>query len=144
MGSAVPSGAFPSGNVADNAEKLFFNNGAQNRFTNQLHVLEVPLGFEYALFKKVPLRIEHGISLSRVLASRVLQYDQASNAYFENNSALHKTGINLFTSVNYTLLKTRTVTLQAGPQVQYDLQSLYKTGPARHLLSGGVGVYMGF
>jgi cytoskeletal protein RodZ len=115
-----------------------------NHFANAFHFIELPLGFEYRLLKKVPLQLQHGITISRLVGSNALQYDDRTNVYYQSKSTLRKSGVALFTSMTYRIWSGKSALLQAGPHVQYGLNSFYTSGPDRHLLSGGVVVSMGF
>lgn len=130
---------------SDRLQQAYKNNGATNRFTNKLHFIELPIGFEYRLLKKQPLYLQHGVLLGRLLKSRVLQYDSHTNAYYQDVLQVNKTGVALFTMASYTVWQGRTVSLQAGPQVQYGLSNLFETsGSPGRLFSGGLAVNMGF
>lgn len=144
VGSSLPSNSLTAGIWDMQTERMFRNNGVQNRFTNKLHVVELPLGFEYRLLKQHPLYMQHGVTISQLIASRVLQYNDAANTYSENAAGLRQTNCHVFTSIEYTFWKTKTFSLQAGPHLQYALGTVYKTTPERHLLAGGVLVNMGF
>jgi hypothetical protein len=115
-----------------------------NQFTNAYHFIELPLGFEYRLLKKLPLQLEHGVAISQLVSSKALQYDGSTNVYYQSKSALRKTSVSLFTSMNYTVWNGPSVSLQAGPHVQYGMQSFYKSGSNSRLLSGGIALSMGF
>lgn len=125
-------------------QNTYLNNSKQNQFTNTLQFLELPVGFEYQLLKRLPLHIQHGITINKLLSGKVLQYDYASNTYNQNSDGLRKTGIGLFTVVDYTIWKGTAASLQAGPHVQYGLQPLFKNSQESHLLSGGLALTMSF
>lgn len=114
------------------------------RFTNAFHFIELPIGFEYQLLKKRPLRLQHGFTLSRLIGSKALQYDSRANMYYQSKTGLCKTGFNVFTAADYTVWKGRTYTLQAGPHLQYGLRDLFENRNGAHLLSGGVQVNVAF
>jgi hypothetical protein len=115
-----------------------------NQFTNAFHFIELPIGFEYRLLKKVPLQLQHGLAISQLVGSKALQYDSRTNIYYRSKNTLRKTGVSVFTAISYTLWSGKSVSLQAGPHMQYGLQNFYKSGSDSHLLSGGITASMGF
>jgi len=133
-----------SNSFALTAQQAFNVNGIQNRFTNRMHFIELPVSFQYQLLKKLPLHIEHGIAVSRLVASRVLQYDSQTNRYYQKETGLRKTGVNVFTTIDYTVWKGKKVSIQAGPYLQYGLQPLVKAEPKTHLISGGFSTRVTF
>lgn len=124
--------------------RAYRNNGVQNKVTNTYHFIELPIGFEYRLLKNQSLAIQHGIAISRLIRSNVLQYDSGSNAYYQSKNGLRKTGINFFTAVDYVIWKNNAFALRAGPQLQLGLQNSFKTAPKSYLVSGGLAVSMDF
>jgi cytoskeletal protein RodZ len=115
-----------------------------NQFTNAFHVIEIPIGFEYRLLKKLPLQLQHGVAISQLIRSKALQYDSRTNMYYRSKSTLRETAVSVFTAISYTVWSGKSVSFQAGPHMQYGLQSFYKSGSDSHLLSGGITASMGF
>lgn len=143
--------ALQNSNAFD-VRKVFRNNGgnnnnssnAKNRFTNAFHFIELPIGFEYLLLKNVPLQMQHGITISQLVASRALQYDSRANLYYQSKTDLRKTSFNVFTAATFTVWKGKTFSLKAGPHLQYGLQSIFKNASGGHLISGGVALNAAF
>jgi hypothetical protein len=143
IGTELPADS-AIGTTLSDARQVFRNNGNHNQFTNTFHFIELPVGLEYQLFKNIPLHVQHGITISQLVASKALQYDYATNRYYQRSAAVPKTGLSLFTGIDYTILKERSFSLQAGPHVQYGLQPLFKNLSGNHLFSGSMAVYMTF
>jgi hypothetical protein len=143
VGSELPA-VSPNFNIQLEARKVFRNNGPQTTFTNVFHFIELPIGLEHQLLKKRPLRLQYGIAITQTVASRALQFDNRTNAYYQSNAGLRKTGFGLFTTMNYTIWKNKAFSVQAGPHLQYGLRPVFKNTSGTHLVSGGVAVNMAF
>lgn len=109
--------------------------GTPSTYTTHYHYLELPLAFEYRLLKRVPLQVQHGISVGYLLASNALYFDPGARVLYKNDRWLRNTGWHLFTSVDYRLLKTPSIALFLGPQVQWSLSPLQQPQEAnKHYL----------
>ncbi|HUQ96463.1 MAG TPA: outer membrane beta-barrel protein [Chitinophagaceae bacterium] len=146
VGTNLPGGlSTGSGNGALSSRTIYQNNGARYRFTNTFHFIEMPVLFEYKVLKKRPLHMQQGIVVSQVIRSNVLQYDSFTNTYYKNESGLQKTMLQFVVGLDYTIYKSKTFSLQAGPQVQWSLQPVFKNKDAKsNLASGGLVLHMGF
>jgi hypothetical protein len=146
VGTALPADTVLqwSNSSALAIRNIYRNNGTYNHFTNKFHFIELPVGYEYVLLQNKRLHVQHGLTISQLLSSKVLHYDGQSNTYYQSKSGLRKTGFSLFTAVDYTVWNGKSVSLQVGPQVQYSLQNVFKNTSNSHLLSGGLGVNVSF
>src|SRR3712207_7715845 len=68
---------------------LFRSDSNSEPYRNRYHYIELPVGFEYRLFKKLPLQLQHGISFGRMIASDALYYDRSANVYYPSRSEEH-------------------------------------------------------
>ncbi len=122
----------------------FTSTGTASSYTNRFHYLELPLAFDYSLFKK--LQVQHGVSIGRLLASNALNYNATSGFYYRSDNWMRKTSFNLFTSINYRLLQKSNLFVIAGPQLQWALSSVQQQQqPNRqHLFFAGVHTQIHF
>lgn len=119
--------------------------GTQNNYSNRYHFIQLPVGIEYQVFRKVPLQVHGGLSLAHLVKTNALTYDYNAQAYYQNSSAYKATQLHLFTNVTYTLWKGKAVKLDAGPYVQYSLAELQKTAPDKNrLFSTGLRTQVSF
>ena len=127
-----------SGNYNGRTERLsnyYRAGGPQKTYTTHYHYLELPLAFEYRLFKNVPLQLQHGLSVGYLLSSNALYFDPGARVLYKNSHWLRNTGWHLFTSVDYRLLKASNFSLYAGPQVQYSISPMQQRQEAsKHYL----------
>lgn len=124
----------------------YSNTGAAKLYKSRYHYIELPLTIDYAPFKNVPLQLQHGVSMGYLVASNALVQSSSSGIYFRSDEVLRKTGFNLFTSFDYRLLKTRSFSLFAGPQLQWSLTPIQKEdGPNKqHLFFAGLNTQLRF
>lgn len=145
----------PVGKKMDTASSLQFsrantavyaNSNRQYQYTTRYHFIELPVGIQYGLFKKLPLQVQHGLSIGQLLGTNALVYDSAANVYYKSNAGLHKTTLNFFTAVEYKIVRNKKMEINLGPQVQYGLTPFYKTSSAakQHLFFVGLSAGMGF
>jgi hypothetical protein len=127
------------------AQNAYRNTRITNRYTNTFHLIELPIGVEHQLFKNIPLHLQYGVAISQLLSGKAVRYNSNTNLYYQDGSALRKTGISFYTALDYTVWKGKGLSLQAGPQVQYGLRDIFKETSAKsHLVSGGIALTMGF
>lgn len=117
--------------------------GDKQKFTNHYYFLEVPVSMQFQLNKShmLPIFIEGGFSLARLMGSDALFYDVHTGVYYKDPSVLQKTQF----SVNSALmvgLPFHGIKLEVGPQVQYGLTPLIndKSQGDQHFLYAGLKV----
>src|SRR5206468_1027936 len=64
----------------------YYENGQSQHFTNQYHLIEVPLSANYQInkSKRIPLVWELGLTPGYIVSSNALYYDPNTNVYFKN------------------------------------------------------------
>jgi hypothetical protein len=124
----------------------FYTNDAQTDYHNRYHFIEVPLRFDYRLFKKLPLQWQAGISVTQLLSADALLYNKASNVYYKEPDAYRKRGMQLTSGFMYQLWKKEKISVAAGPQVQYSLTPLYRkaTSNNQYLFFTGINTNISF
>jgi hypothetical protein len=134
------------GTVSRNASSYYRNDNQLNDYTNQYHFITLPISYEYQLLKRLPLHLTAGVRLSRLIYSNALHYDSAANIYYQDNSLLNKNVAGLFTSLAYRLRSQKNFSLEVGPQFNYGLTPIQKTGASKkqHLYSVGISTQINF
>jgi hypothetical protein len=127
-------------------ENYYTSTGAAEQYTNRFHYLELPLAVDYRPFKKLPLQLQHGLSIGRLIATNALYYNSAAGFYYRNDNWLRKTSFNLFTSVDYRLLQAKSFSLFAGPQLQWALSPVQQKeeNKKQHFFFGGLNAQLRF
>ncbi len=122
------------------------SNASTQSYRTQLHYIELPIGFEYQLFQKLPLHLRHGISVGRLVHNNALTYDRQAAIYYPSDRWLRQTAVNLFTTVDYRLLEGSRLALYTGPQLQWGLTPLQTAEAQRkqHLFWAGLNTRLTF
>ena len=104
----------------------FYTNGNQSPYTNRFHIIEIPVSFEYRVFKKIPLSLSAGASYGHLLKTTALSFDRLSNMYYYNPRDYVRNYVNVFSSIQYSWLRKVKITIQSGPVFQYNCVELQK------------------
>ena len=107
-------------------ESYYRNDANLHKYSNQYHFIQVPVGLDYQVFRSLPLSIQGGIKLERLIYSNALFYNKYAGVYVEDKEMLAKTGVQLFTGVNYQFRKNKAFSFSLGPQIQYGISKLTK------------------
>lgn len=99
--------------------------GNRQVFTNHYYFLELPVNVQYQLNKShlLPVFLESGVSLSRLMGSDALFYNAHSGVYYKDPGVLQKTQFNV-SSALMVGLPFHGIRIMAGPQAQYGLTPL--------------------
>jgi hypothetical protein len=99
--------------------------GDREVFTNHYYFLELPVNLRYTVIKNrlLPVFLEGGFVLSRLMGSNALFYDAHTGVYYKDPSVLQKTQFNV-SSAFMAGLPFHGIRVEAGPQVQYGLTPL--------------------
>ncbi len=121
----------------------YYRNGSNQSYTNSYHFIELPVTADFQLNKssKLPLFWEAGFSISYLLNSNALHFDPNGNLYYQNAELFNKFQLNGVTAImiGFPINKSE---LQVGPQLQYGLTGLLKTGSGnpQHLFYTGLKI----
>jgi hypothetical protein len=74
----------------------------------------------------VPLFFSVGALYGRLLKSNALTFDRAANIYYDNKENIKRNFFSLSSSLQYSIIRRQTFTINAGPVVQYQLTELQK------------------
>jgi hypothetical protein len=105
-----------------------YSTGDTKTFTNKYYFLELPLGLQWKITKShlLPIFLEGGISLSRLMGASALFYDAKTGLYSKNGDVVDKTQLNI-SSALLLGLPIHGIALQLGPVIQYGLTPLVNT-----------------
>ena len=115
--------------------------GDNELFTNRYYFLELPVGLQFKVNKSrmIPVFLEGGFSLSRLMGSNALFYDSHSGVYYKDATVLQKTQFNLSSAVMVGL-PFHGLHIEVGPQLQYGLTPLINNSSLgdQHFLYTGI------
>ncbi len=106
--------------VASDGSKAFAA-GNSNNYSNQYHFVQIPIEFSSQLshFKKHNLFLNVGVSLSQLLHTNALQFDNTAGRYFIRNDYFNKTIIGVSAGLSINILKDNEAPLLLGPSFSY-------------------------
>jgi hypothetical protein len=104
---------------------LVYTAGNQQTYINRYYLLELPVAMQYRINRSrmLPLFLEGGFSVSRLMGANAIFYDPSTGLYVKNENVLNKTQFNL-SSALLIGVPFHGIRIQAGPQVQYGLTPL--------------------
>ena len=108
--------------VAFNGSRSFAA-GNSNNYSNQYHFVQIPIELSSQLshFKKHNLFLNVGVSLSQLLYTNALQFNNTAGLYFINNDYFNKTIIGVSAGLSINLLNDNEAPLLLGPSFSYSL-----------------------
>jgi hypothetical protein len=110
-------------NSADLAK--VYKSANNKNYRNYYHFIELPVTLETQLLSgKKPVSGTFGFSLSRLMATNALQYDNKYGFYYYDNGLFHKTQLNVLTGMYTSLFRRSPHPLMIGPQMAYGLTNL--------------------
>jgi hypothetical protein len=120
----------------------YYSVGDVQIYTNRYYYLELPVAMQWQINRShvLPLFLRGGVTLSRLMSSNGLYYNDQSAVYFKDNSVIQPMQVS-FTSGLIAGLPLRGIRIQAGPELQYGATPLLKGGAGNgHLVYGGLRI----
>jgi len=104
---------------------LVFTVGDLQNYVNRYYLLELPVSMQYRInrSKLLPLFVEGGAAVSRLMGANAIFYNPSTGLYLKNENVLNKTQFNI-SSALLVGLPFHGIRIQAGPEVQYGLTPL--------------------
>ena len=140
--SQSPAALIGSSAIAPVQSYPYYSVGDVQVYTNRYYYLELPVAMQWQINRGrvLPLFLRGGVTLSRLMSSNGLYYNDQSAVYFKDNSVIQPMQVS-FTSGLVATLPLRGIRVQAGPELQYGATTLLKGGAGNgHLLFGGLRV----
>ena len=105
-----------------------YSAGDTKSFTNKYYFLELPAGLQWKISKNhlLPIFLEGGVSLSRLMGASALFYNAKTGLYSKDGDIVNKTQFNV-SSALLVGLPIHGIAMQLGPVVQYGLTPLVNT-----------------
>ena len=117
--------------------------GDREVVTNHYYFLELPVNMQFTLKKSrlLPVFLQGGLSLSRLVGADALFYNAHSGVYYKDPAVMQKTQVNV-SSALMVGLPLHGIRIELGPQVQYGLTPLINNHNQgdQHFLYTGIRV----
>jgi Outer membrane protein beta-barrel domain len=111
-------------------ENFFYRSGNSYRYKNHFHFLELPVALRFKLGKqnKLPVYLNTGVSVARLVGSNALQFDTLSGSYYGHNALLNKTQVNISLGLLFSLFGRSTNPFLIGPDINISLNKMANSG----------------
>jgi hypothetical protein len=98
------------------------------QYVNHFHYVQLPVSFQLETLQKtaVPVTLEFGASVSQLLSSNALQYQQ--EIFYQNNSLFNKTQTSLHVGVFVVPVSGAKYKVYAGPYYSYGINAMASDG----------------
>ena len=128
---------------------FYYRAGSSFEYTNTYHFVEVPIGVLFRLNKEkavLPIHLYTGVSLSKLIKTTSLQFDEQSGSYFHNDNRFNNTQFDLSARLSFAIFNRGGNPLLIGPQLNYSLTKVAGTGlyQNRHYSYFGLHLQKGF
>jgi hypothetical protein len=148
VGQKTDSTAFINqGSLGLQSVNSFYRTGSINshNYTNHYHFVELPIGIEKQLGNGSAFSVNTGFTVSQLINSNALHYDEQKGIYYQDNKLINKTQLGFFAGISYRLGQKNT-SMEIGPQFQYGFTNLYKKEfyGSRHLIFVAVSARLFF
>jgi hypothetical protein len=122
------------------------NSGETDTYKNKYHLIEVPIGVEWQVVKTIPLQLQTGFRIGRLIKTSALHYDGQQGIYYEDKELFKRTQVSFYTGIFYRILKINKSSLYIGPKAQFHLSNVLKKKDfgEQHLYFTGVETYISF
>ena len=104
------------------ASAAVYSAGDRQVYTNKYYFLELPLNLQWKVNQNrlLPLFLEGGFSVSRLMSANALLYDSETGVYSKQGNDINKTQLYV-SSALMAGLPIHGLHVEVGPQVQYGL-----------------------
>ncbi|MEJ7766505.1 MAG: outer membrane beta-barrel protein [Chitinophagaceae bacterium] len=108
------------------AVQQYFRTGLIQTYVSRYHFIELPILLHAKLNadERMPVSLDLGFTVSRLILNNAVHYDASSGIYYKNNSLLNKTQVNLVTGLPIRIYSTRQFSFDVGPHAKYGITNL--------------------
>lgn len=130
------------------AGSYYRSDNMREDYVNRYHFIEMPVtaGIRLTNSKKLPIMLDMGVSLSRLLNTNALHFDGIGRVYYENDDFFNKLQVGLNGSLNIGLFQNSKRPIWVGPNLRYFATGLVKkevtTGEGQHIWTFGLNAKM--
>lgn len=108
----------------------FFAYGTANNYVNRYHFIALPVTFSARLcsISGRDVNADAGVSVSWLLSTNALNFNQSNGLYYKNNSLFNKTQLGVHAALRYNLAGKNMPAFYIGPEFYYGVTPLASTG----------------
>jgi hypothetical protein len=115
-----------------------------HEYVNKYHFLEIPVKIHWLVTNEeaaLPVIVDGGLSVSRLLHSNALHYDGTNDVYYRDSDYFNKIQAGITAGVNVALFNNSKHPVWIGPTIKYQLSNLITSdlSGGQHLWSFGLG-----
>ncbi len=100
-----------------------------NNYHNYYYFIELPAAFKSQLFSKpFPVFWDAGISVSQLISSNALQFNNVAIVYYKQNSLFNKTQLGVSSGLSASLFSRGKTVMQIGPFINYSSTKIAREG----------------
>ncbi|MCW3092728.1 MAG: hypothetical protein JWP81_3797 [Ferruginibacter sp.] len=132
--SAMVTGSPVNNSPIFNTGNISYNSGNTSNYKNKFHFIELPVSARLNVRKqsKLPIYLNAGLSVARLISSNALQFDTVSGIYYSNNAVFNKTPFNVSAGLQFTLPLHAIHPMLIGPDINFSLNKMAKLGLYQH------------
>ncbi len=113
-----------------------------SEYKNRYHFIELPVSVHYQINKgkKLPVYLNGGMAISRLVESNSLHFDGTTGVYYRNNKLLNKTQAAISTGFSFAMFSGSKRPLWVGPSAKGNLSTILKkdVSASKHFVSLGL------
>jgi len=109
----------------------YYRAGNTVNHTNAFHFLELPLMLQFKVNSKLPLYVEAGPTVSWLMNSNALIYNNNTATYFSSDNMFNKLLFSLKAGAGFDIAKRSKIPFSIGYQFKYSINSVIKTNLAK-------------
>lgn len=123
-----------SNKVGSDSASYYSARNASRTYHNHYNYIELPVGLKYqmGIFKKIQLQWNTGFSISRLISSDALQFNNTTRLYYHDNSLFNQTQLGFNTGVDIELLSNQNRSFFIGPYLNYGISKIAREGYNKH------------
>jgi len=127
--SSLLVGNLTYGNNSAILSTAYYQNGTNKQYKNYFHFIELPVTMSFKLNRQnhVPIYLNTGISISRLVSSNALQFNPSNGIYYHDNALLNKIQFGASAALLFSLSKQKNAFV-IGPVINYSFNKVAATG----------------
>jgi Outer membrane protein beta-barrel domain len=106
----------------------YYRTGNSKKYTNDFHLLELPLLLQYTISKKVPVYAEAGVTASYLLHSNALVYNAGNATYFTDGAVFNRLLVSASAGAGLRVLQKTNYPVSIGFQFRQGMGAVIKPG----------------
>ena len=126
---------FSTTNMVGTDSSIYFRStGFAGTHHNFFHYIDLPVGLKFQIGNsiKMPFYFNTGFSISQLISSNALQYNNTTHLYYHDNSLFNKTQFGFAAGFDVGLLSKQKQLLLIGPYFNYSISKISSQGYNKH------------